>query len=230
VLRHSAPNEGLQLRPDGYVLLAALLATRTFQGVTREQVENVVAADAKQRFAIFTDPPTGSLLIRANQGHSIALGIDDDEAMLERLSAPPAGPAVAVHGTRRSALEAIIASGGLSPMSRRHVHLATGLPSARTPVVSGMRASADVHIWIDLASAHAAGLPFFRAANGVILTPGVRLPSADRSVRPAVSVGTAEAVATATDGDARLLALEHFASVVDARTGEPIAGPWDATN
>ena len=172
VLRHRIQENGLGpvLRPDGYVPLAALLAAPGFGGVSEADVRRVVARNDKQRFSLTTGPD-GATHIRANQGHSIG-GLDDDE-MLERLDASSVDtPTRAVHGTSLAAWPAILASGGLSPMSRRHVHLAADLPRSGTGVISGMRASAQVHIWVDVAAAAAAGVPFYRAANGVILTPG----------------------------------------------------------
>jgi len=35
-----------------------------------------------------------------------------------------------------------------------------------------MRASSAVHIWVDVPEAIRGGVPFYRSANGVILTPG----------------------------------------------------------
>ena len=172
VLRHRVHENGLGdvLRPDGYVPLAALLATPGFQGVSIPQVRAVVEQNDKQRFAL-REEAGGQLFIRANQGHTIT-GIDADQ-LLTRLDddAIRALGGRAVHGTNHAAWRGIVASGGLSPMARHHVHLAAGLPG-EGGVISGMRASADVHVWVDLRSAAAAGIPFFRSANGVILTPG----------------------------------------------------------
>ena len=35
-----------------------------------------------------------------------------------------------------------------------------------------MRSSAEVHVWVDLLGASRAGVPLYRSANGVILSPG----------------------------------------------------------
>ncbi|EEB88620.1 hypothetical protein MPER_13459, partial [Moniliophthora perniciosa FA553] len=59
---------------------------------------------------------------------------------------------------------------GLSRMTRNHIHLAQGV--ARGDVISGMRSSARLMIYIDLAKAMAAGLKFYLSVNGVILTEG----------------------------------------------------------
>ena len=195
VLRHRIHENklGAHLRPDGYVPLDALLATPGFKGlgIDAARVRAIVRDNDKQRFSIMM-AEDGVEYIRANQGHTSS-GIDEsqlltplDEAALVELGGR------AVHGTNRKAWDGIVASGGLSPMARHHVHLAAGLPGA-SGVISGMRASAEVHVWVDLLGAAKAGIPLFRSANGVILTPG-------------------------TSGT-RLLPVEHFARVVDPSRG-----------
>ncbi len=57
-------------------------------------------------------------------------------------------------------------------MGRNHVHFAIGLPS-ESGVISGMRKSAEVYIYIDSARAMAEGIVFFKSSNGVILTAGL---------------------------------------------------------
>ena len=200
LLRHRLHENGLGavLRPDGYVPLEALMGTAGFRGVSVESVRAVVRDNDKQRFSIVRED--GVEYIRANQGHT-SQGIDEsqllerlDEAALVRLGGR------AVHGTYRSAWAAIAAAGGLSPMARHHVHLAADLPG-ESGVISGMRKSAEVHIWVDLVGAARAGVPIYRSANGVILTPG----------KP----------------ETRLLGSEHFARVLDVGRGlEWRDGAW----
>jgi 2'-phosphotransferase len=72
-------------------------------------------------------------------------------------------------------------------MGRNHVHFASGLPagfkrlddategeaeSSSDPVISGMRKTSEVLIFIDLKKALADGMKFGRSANGVILSEG----------------------------------------------------------
>jgi len=76
---------------------------------------------------------------------------------------------MAVHGTNRKAW-ASIEKQGLSKMSRNHIHIAQGL--AGDTVISGMRNSADIFIYINLQKALDAGYKFQLSANGVILTAG----------------------------------------------------------
>ncbi|XP_063280919.1 tRNA 2'-phosphotransferase 1 isoform X2 [Prinia subflava] len=143
VLRHGAAAEGLPMGPDGFVEVGALLRLRRFAGVSEGDVRRVVAADPKGRFALRPDP----LRVRANQGHSLPV----PELELTPLRTPGALPPTLAHGTRRR-LWAPIRAGGLRPMGRQHLHLAGGLPGD-----PGVRSD---------------GIPFFRSANGVILTPG----------------------------------------------------------
>ncbi len=200
VLRHRIHENGLGdvLRPDGFVPLASLLGAPGFSSTTVEDVRAVVEANDKQRFTL-REETGGTLLIRANQGHSCAGIVADDLLQPLDATAVAALGGRAVHGTHMSAWESIVASGGLSPMRRHHIHLARGLPG-EGGVISGMRSSASVHIWVDLAAAIAAGVPFFASDNGVILTPG---------------------------GASGLLSAEFFDRVVDARTGaEWRGGAW----
>ena len=74
-------------------------------------------------------------------------------------------------------------------MSRNHIHFASGLPtgfktlttkdSAATveekeapPVISGMRKSSTVLIYVDIRAAMEAGIKFYLSDNGVVLTEG----------------------------------------------------------
>ncbi|XP_075345991.1 LOW QUALITY PROTEIN: tRNA 2'-phosphotransferase 1 [Mycteria americana] len=162
VLRHGAAAVGLPMGPDGFAEVGALLRLRRFAGVSEEDVRRLVAADPKGRFALRPDP----LRIRANQGHSLQV----PELELTPLRTPEALPPTLAHGTRRR-LWAPIRAGGLAPMGRTHIHLAPGLPGD-PGVRSGMRPDSEIAIIIDGPRALAEGIPFFRSANGVILTPG----------------------------------------------------------
>jgi len=54
---------------------------------------------------------------------------------------------------------------------RNHIHFSAGEPG-QDGVISGMRKTADLKIYMDMSKAMAAGLRFFRSANNVILSPG----------------------------------------------------------
>lgn len=202
ILRHRIAENGLGavLRPDGFVPLAALLATPGFQGVDPQQVREIVASNDKQRFSLIEED--GIAFIRANQGHTAA-GIDSDQ-LLQKLdeggaAALGGGHGQAVHGTSYSSWPSIVASGGLHRMARHHIHLAEGMPG-EAGVISGMRRSAEVFVWVNVRRAMAAGVPFYRSANGVILTPG--------------------------RGGDELLPIDAFARVVDQRGRVWRDGSW----
>ncbi|TFK52040.1 hypothetical protein OE88DRAFT_1718715, partial [Heliocybe sulcata] len=172
LLRHGAQSEKIEMRPDGYVRVSDILASRKFQGVDFAAIEQVVKNNNKQRYKMVKelDPkaPTNEEVwwIRANQGHSIkALNVD----MQKIMSASDIPTGIAVHGTSRQAWNTI-AKKGLSKMSRNHIHLAQGVPGSG--VISGMRALSQVLIYIDIQKALDAGIPFFLSDNGVVLTPG----------------------------------------------------------
>ena len=57
-------------------------------------------------------------------------------------------------------------------MSRHHIHFATGLPED-SGVISGMRRTCEVYIYIDGAKCSREGIVFYQSDNGVILTAGV---------------------------------------------------------
>lgn len=162
LLRHGAEKENLRLSRDGYAMVNDILKHRTLQNVKLADVQRVVKENEKQRFAlVFTD---GIWKIRANQGHSIKV----DVAMTPIHTAEEAP--IVVHGTSRAAYR-LISKSGLKPMGRQHIHFAQGLPG-QSGVISGMRSSCQVLIYIDMAKALADGIPFFRSENGVILSPG----------------------------------------------------------
>ena len=71
-------------------------------------------------------------------------GIDPD---LRKLEGSP--DCDIVHGTYSSKLAKIFSSGGLSRMSRNHIHFSKGLPGPNTNVISGMRQDCDILFYVD---------------------------------------------------------------------------------
>ncbi len=135
-------------------------------------------------------------LIRATQGHSLKTLDASTYLTPITLDDPTSIPDACVHGTFYAAWPRILESRGMKPMSRVHVHFATGpkldtvlqSDGARSDgtegvhpgegkktdvVISGMRGDAQILIYIDIRRALAAGVSFWRSENGVILTEGV---------------------------------------------------------
>lgn len=151
-----------------------------------ESTDTPVTAEtttASVTFDINNDDPS-NFLIRANQGHSIKV---EEEGLLEPISLDSELPSIVVHGTTHKAWPQIVASGGLKKMTRNHVHFASGLPAGfellagsndttseaqKEPVISGMRNTSAVLIFIDIRKALEGGLKFWKSANGVILSDG----------------------------------------------------------
>ncbi|KAI8145377.1 phosphotransferase KptA/Tpt1 [Fennellomyces sp. T-0311] len=162
VLRHGAVKEKLHMRPDGYVPVSDVLALAKFKKYTRQQIDHVVETNDKQRYKL--EEIDNVWMIRANQGHTVKV---NQEQLLERIVA--ALPVV-IHGTSLKSWQ-LIKDQGLSRMRRHHIHCATGLPGD-TGVISGMRSSSQVYIYIDMAKAMDDGIVFYRSSNQVILTEG----------------------------------------------------------
>ena len=60
---------------------------------------------------------------------------------------------------------------GLKRMNRTHVHFAPGEPG-ESEVISGMRGSCDILVFLDLSRALKDGLKFYKSRNNVLLCPG----------------------------------------------------------
>jgi 2'-phosphotransferase len=61
---------------------------------------------------------------------------------------------------------------GLKRMQRNHIHFASGLPG-KDGVISGMRKSCQVYIYLNAKKCAEDGIVFFRSDNGVLLTAGI---------------------------------------------------------
>jgi putative RNA 2'-phosphotransferase len=158
VLRHRPDSIGLSLDDAGWVGVDELLAALARSGMrlTRAELDAVVAANDKQRFA-FDDSGTR---IRASQGHSVPVVLG------YRTETPPD---VLFHGTVQRFVPAILAE-GLRPGRRHAVHLSPDVATART--VGGRRGE-PVILRVDAAAMAADGIAFTRSANGVWLTDAV---------------------------------------------------------
>jgi putative RNA 2'-phosphotransferase len=158
VLRHQPETANLSLEPGGWVGIDQLLSGAVAAGLrfTREELDAVVAACEKQRFAI---DETGTR-IRANQGHSAEV-----ELQFELAEPPPE----LFHGTPERFVTAILRD-GLLKMARHHVHLS---PDADTARKVGSRRGRPVTLVVDSAKMRADGHAFYCTANGVWLVEHV---------------------------------------------------------
>ena len=130
----------------------------------------MVANNDKQRFSIksFDTPDGPQEFIRANQGHSVKSVKIEMEPILSTENYP-----TIIHGTDQKAWLSISQDPkGLRRMKRNHIHFATGL-LGEEGVISGMRFSATVLIYIDLEKALKDGILFYKSENGVVLTEGL---------------------------------------------------------
>ncbi|MFE4000683.1 RNA 2'-phosphotransferase [Nocardioides sp. YIM B13467] len=111
VLRHRPESVGIELDPRGWVDLPSLLDALAAHGspMTRDDIDRVVRGNEKQRFEVDATLDR----IRARQGHTVEVDLD---------LTPSEPPAVLFHGTPRTNIESILAS-GLDRRRRHHVHL-----------------------------------------------------------------------------------------------------------
>ncbi|MDW4908444.1 RNA 2'-phosphotransferase [Streptomyces sp. ADMS] len=155
-LRHQPERIGLTLDEAGWVEIDTLLAAAASHGfrITPDELDHVVAANDKRRFAI------DGTRIRASQGHSVEVDLG---------LSPAVPPPYLYHGTVNRFLDAIRAE-GLRPMNRHAVHLS---PDRETATRVGARRGRPVVLSVDSAAMHRDGRLFHVSANGVWLTESV---------------------------------------------------------
>lgn len=106
---------------------------------------------------------------------------------------------VAYHGTTRLNWSKIRESGGLSRMTRQHIHMALRLnpensdDPKRIKITSGFRATSEVALVIDILALLHAKIPIFVSANNVLLSSGT---------------------------EAGIIPYEYVIKVIDCETGE----------
>ncbi len=157
-LRHTPHELGLALQPGGWVSVDDLLTSSQRVGfaITYDELIECVETNDKQRFSFDN---TGDL-IRANQGHSVAVDLELEERQ---------PPDVLYHGTVERFLASIMAE-GLKKGKRHHVHLSMEIETARKV---GARRGKPVILRVDAAKMFGQGFKFYVSANGVWLTDAV---------------------------------------------------------
>ncbi len=157
ILRHQPEVIGITLDEHGWADTDALIegVNRTHP-LTREILEEIVRTDEKQRYSFNEDHTR----IRANQGHSIPVDVELQEAE---------PPEVLYHGTGEKYTESIEEK-GLIPKSRLYVHLSK---DQETAVRVGQRHGKPAVYMIDAGSMYRDGHSFYLSANGVWLVKKV---------------------------------------------------------
>ncbi|KAF5272555.1 hypothetical protein FQR65_LT04894 [Abscondita terminalis] len=164
ILRHGALEEGLNISEEGFILVSDILKCKHFEAVLIEDIQRIVSRNDKQRFSLRKNG-AGLLEIRANQGHSI-----NNVAKLELFPITNSEEVERViHGTYYKYWDSIKRE-GLFRGKRNHIHFSEHLPGDK--VISGIRKSAEIHIYIDLIKCLSDGLLFFKSSNNVILCSG----------------------------------------------------------
>ena len=149
--------------------------------VTFDDIRTAVSDNAKQRFSMKPNPalntppsPTSTdpsdWVIRANQGHSIAV---DSASHLVPITLDAGNvPDIVIHGTYFAFWQSILETGGLKRMTRNHIHFSTGLPEDEAGVISGMRKDAELLIYVNIKQSMEDGVAWWMSENGVVLTEG----------------------------------------------------------
>jgi putative RNA 2'-phosphotransferase len=155
-LRHAPEAYNLTLDAQGWVEIDALIAAlrrkrKLWEGLTRNDIEAMMAAAEKQRYAIDGDK------IRAQYGHSVAQKI-------AKVAQQP--PWRLYHGTSPKLLD-IIRRDGLKPMRRQYVHLSADLATATS--VGKRHHPNPVILFVDAQRAFAAGIMFYQEDSGIWL-------------------------------------------------------------
>lgn len=153
ILRHKPEEIGITLDEHGWANVNELLNGVQINMAT---LEEIVATDDKQRYSFNED----KTLIRANQGHSIPVDVELEEAQ---------PPEFLWHGTGVKYAHSICNS-GLIPKSRLYVHLSSDVETA---VSVGKRHGEAILFCVNALSMYQDGFKFYLSKNGVWLTKQV---------------------------------------------------------
>ena len=157
ILRHKPETIGIALDEHGWASVDALIAGISKEhNFNMEMLEEIVRTDNKQRYSFNED----KTLIRANQGHSILVDVELEQAT---------PPDILYHGSAVKFEEAIDRE-GLIPKSRLYVHLSKDFDTA---VTVGSRHGKPVIYKVKAGEMTKDGYEFFLSANKVWLTKSV---------------------------------------------------------
>jgi len=149
------------MRPDGF---APLPDVSRIVRAREDHIRQVCcpAPGDKPRFELMQEG--GSTWIRATHGHSDPRVVDC--ALHRPIFAPLA---MLVHGTHSTRVDSIL-SGGLWTMGRRHIHFVDS--DSSTDIIRGFRSECNRLVYVDMANAILCGMEFYRAPDGMVVTPG----------------------------------------------------------
>ena len=155
ILRHKPEAANIELDEHGWANIEDLIigVNQTGRKINLEILEEIVAADQKQRYSFNAD----KTLLRANQGHSIPVDVELTEQK---------PPEFLYHGTAERFLGSIMTE-GLKPMSRLYIHLSKDIETA---CKVGKRHGTPAVLQINSKKMHQDGYKFYLSANGVWLT------------------------------------------------------------
>lgn len=157
LLRHNPQSAGIRLDEHGYAKTDELInAVGKRYTISNEILDEIVKTDAKQRYSYDSDKK----LIRANQGHSIAIDVQLETAV---------PPNILYHGTGEKS-EASIVAEGLKKQSRLYVHLSVDI---KTAVNVGKRHGKPVVFLVDTKQMKNDGFVFYLSKNGIWLVDNV---------------------------------------------------------
>lgn len=173
LLRHGAVKENLPMDNDGYVEVSKLLSHQRLKShkCSLEDLHRVVAENDKKRYHLKTGGPDGTTeFVCAVQGHSIKT-IKPNEELLESVDDVSKLPVNLIHGTSVKNAIQIVESGCIKKINRNHVHLSIGVTERDDEVISGMRKSSTVHIYLLNNSEILSKIKLYKSLNSVYLTP-----------------------------------------------------------
>ena len=157
ILRHKPETIGITLDEHGWANVEELIAgVNKKYPIDMQILEKIVNDDDKNRYSFNGD----KTMIRANQGHSIAVDVE-----LKKLNPPD----ILYHGTGEKYVESIERQ-GLIRKNRLYVHLSNDIEIAKKV---GKRHGKPVIYEIDCKKMIEDGIEFFKSENNVWLVESV---------------------------------------------------------
>ena len=158
ILRHKPSEIGITLDGYGWANVNELIngVNNSGRKINMKILEEIVLTDDKDRYSFNED----KTLIRANQGHSIPVDVELDEAQ---------PPEFLWHGTAEKYVDSICRLGLISK-SRLYVHLSS---DTQTATFVGKRHGKVVLFRINALKMYQDGFKFYLSKNGVWLTKHV---------------------------------------------------------